>query len=104
MAQASSLAINPTKLKQLKLRIEKDTFLFPGMKKLKLSGKDLQVLPKEIFLIEELDVLDLSPEREACMEFRLLRIPPGRRENDQFESPYRRFERNKECSRRIDKL
>ena len=75
MAQTKDFVFNANKLKQLKLRIEKDTFLFPGMKKLKLCGKDLQVLPAEIFLIEELDVLDLSPEREACMEFKLHRIP-----------------------------
>ena len=75
MDQTKSLVANSNKLKQLKLRIERDTFLFPGMKKLKVAGKDLEILPAEIFLIDELDVLDLSPEREACMEFRLHRIP-----------------------------
>lgn len=75
MSQTNNFSVDPTKLKRLRLRIEKDTFFFPGMKRLKLRGKDLQILPKELFELDELDVLDLSPEREACMEFRLHRIP-----------------------------
>ena len=65
------------RLKKLRLRIEDEDPLYPHMKKLKIRGKDLGNLPLEIFLIDELEVLDLSPEREACLYYKLTEVPPG---------------------------
>ena len=39
--------------------------------------KELDALPAELFMLEELEVLDLSPEREACLRYRLPALPPA---------------------------
>ena len=65
------------RLKKLRLRIDTDDPIYPHMKKLKIRGKDLGRLPCEIFHIDELEVLDLSPERESCLHYRLPEVPPG---------------------------
>jgi len=43
-------------LKKLRLRIETDDSLYPGLKKLKIRGKDLNDLPPEVFWLSELEV------------------------------------------------
>ena len=40
-------------------------------------GKDLDDLPNTIFQLKELQVLDLSPEREACIDFHMADLPPS---------------------------
>jgi Leucine-rich repeat (LRR) protein len=68
--------VDSTRLKKLRMRIDMDDPVYPRMKKLKVRGKDLGRLPHEIFHIGELEVLDLSPERESCLYYRLTEIPP----------------------------
>ena len=63
------------KLKKLRLRIDTDDPLYLGKNKLKIRGKDLGRLSREIFHISELEVLDLSPEREACLYYRVEYLP-----------------------------
>lgn len=46
----------PGMLKKLRLRIETDDPIFPGWKKLKMRGKDLNDLPPEVFMLFELEV------------------------------------------------
>lgn len=64
-------------LKDLRLRIETSDPLYKGQKKLSLRGKDLQAVPHVLFTMMELEVLDLSPAREACLFFRLPLLPPS---------------------------
>lgn len=64
-------------LKELRLRIETNDPLYYGQKKLKLRGKDLKAVPHVLFTMMELEVLDLSPERESCLTFRLPLVPPS---------------------------
>lgn len=64
-------------LKELRLRIESTDPLYYGQKKLKMRGKDLQFIPHVLFTMMELEVLDLSPEREACLQYRLPLVPPS---------------------------
>lgn len=64
-----------TSLRQMKLRITTDDNKFPGMKKFKVHGKELQNLPKSLFNLLDLEVLDLSPERETCLFFQLTMLP-----------------------------
>lgn len=46
-------------LKKLRLRIETDDPLYPGWRKLKIRGKDLNDLPSEVFWLDELEVADV---------------------------------------------
>ena len=65
-------AVSQAVFKQLRLRIEVDTMWYPGKKKLKIKGKELECLPAEVFLLNEhIEILDLSPEREACLFYHL---------------------------------
>lgn len=64
-----------SRLKKLKMRIETDDHQFAGMRKLRLSGKELDLLPEEVFQLNDVEVLVLSPEREACIDFRLQALP-----------------------------
>lgn len=64
-------------LKELKLRVETTDPLYHGLKKLKIRGKDLHALPQVLFTMLELEVLDLSPARESCLDFRLPLVPPS---------------------------
>ena len=64
------------KLREFRMRIDvTDPFCY-GMKKIKLRGKDLEQIPRELFTIDDLEVLDLSPERESCLFHRLPAVPP----------------------------
>ncbi|RUS89431.1 hypothetical protein EGW08_002804 [Elysia chlorotica] len=62
-------------LKNIRMRIETEDPLYFGQKKLKLQGRDLLHLPKAVFKLMELEVLDLSPEREACLDYKLAMVP-----------------------------
>lgn len=62
-------------LRQMKMRITTDDQRFPGMKKFKVHGKELKTLPKSLFNLLDLEILDLSPERETCLFFRLMIVP-----------------------------
>lgn len=64
-------------LKELRLRVETTDPLYYGQRKLKLRGKDLQAIPHVLFTMMDLEVLDLSPERESCLDFRLPLVPPS---------------------------
>ncbi|XP_064410512.1 uncharacterized protein LOC102354453 [Latimeria chalumnae] len=46
-----------------------------GKKRLKLKGKELLSVPLQIFKLEELSVLDLSPERESCLSYKIDLLP-----------------------------
>ncbi|GFO22285.1 malignant fibrous histiocytoma-amplified sequence 1-like protein [Plakobranchus ocellatus] len=62
-------------LRNIRMRIETEDPLYFGQKKLKLQGRDLLHLPKAVFKLMELEVLDLSPEREACLDYKLAMVP-----------------------------
>nr|XP_022313023.1 malignant fibrous histiocytoma-amplified sequence 1 homolog [Crassostrea virginica]XP_022313024.1 malignant fibrous histiocytoma-amplified sequence 1 homolog [Crassostrea virginica] len=64
-------------IKTFRLRIDTDDPLFRGKKKLKMTGRELSDIPKVIFQIHELEILDLSPERESCLNYKLLAVPRG---------------------------
>lgn len=64
-------------LKELRLRVETTDPLYYGLKKLTMRGKDLKAIPQVLFTMMELEVLDLSPAREACLDFRLPLVPPS---------------------------
>ena len=61
--------------RNLRLLIDTGDPHFPGLKRLKFRGKELANLPPEVFNLKELEVLDLSPEREACLYYRLPSVP-----------------------------
>ncbi len=70
--------ISQAVLRQLRLRIEVDPTPSPGSpafrprRRLKMKGKELELLPPELFLLNgEIEVLDLGPEREACLFYHL---------------------------------
>lgn len=67
-----SVSQAPTR-SSLRLRVEYDS-TFRG-KKLKIKGKELERVPREVFNMDELEILDLSPERPACLFFRLPKLP-----------------------------
>ncbi|BFZ16431.1 hypothetical protein BsWGS_19470 [Bradybaena similaris] len=62
-------------VRNIRMRIETEDPMYYGQKKLKIQGRDLMHLPKAIFKLMELEVLDLSPEREACLDFKLSSLP-----------------------------
>lgn len=62
-------------IRTFRLRIDTDDPLFRGKKKLKMTGRELGDIPKVIFQIHELEILDLSPERESCLNYKLLAVP-----------------------------
>ena len=68
-------SIDPVRMKRLRLLIETSDPLFTGLRKLKLKGKDLARIPNEIFQMTDLEVLDLSPERESCLVYRIEEVP-----------------------------
>ena len=69
------LLIDQNVLKRLRMRIDTEDPMYPRMKKLKIKGKELIDLPLEVFGLTELEVLDLSPERESCINYRLTQVP-----------------------------
>ena len=42
-----------------------------------MRGKDLANLSGALFNLLELEVVDLSPEREACLDYKLTQVPPS---------------------------
>ncbi|XP_046345995.1 leucine-rich repeat and death domain-containing protein 1-like [Haliotis rufescens] len=63
-------------VKSYRMRIETEDPLYYGWKKLKVRGKDLANISDSVFHLLELEVLDLSPEREACLDYKLPACPP----------------------------
>ncbi|XP_072324365.1 uncharacterized protein [Scyliorhinus torazame] len=57
-----------------KYRMESEA-ISDGGKKLKLRGKELLSIPLEIFELGELQALEMSPERESCLHYRMSRLP-----------------------------
>ncbi|KAG2464915.1 leucine-rich repeat protein lrrA-like [Polypterus senegalus] len=57
-----------------KYRIERDS-REEGKRKLKLQGKELLAVPLNIFDMEELEVLEMTPERESCLTYRMEFVP-----------------------------
>ncbi|KAF5402640.1 hypothetical protein PHET_03717 [Paragonimus heterotremus] len=59
----------------LRLYIETDDPEYPGLIKLKLQGKDLENIPAELFMLKELQVLCMSPERQPSLTYKLNELP-----------------------------
>ncbi|XP_071964809.1 uncharacterized protein [Antedon mediterranea] len=57
-----------------KLRLDRDPIF--NLKRLKLSGRELCDIPNETFTMVKIEFLDLSPERESCLHWRLPEVPP----------------------------
>lgn len=80
MSMSNKKRRNPqqvTGVKQLRMRIVTDDPLYSGLKKIKISGKELNNLPSSLCKLTELQVLDMSPEREACLFYHLTKLPPA---------------------------
>ena len=69
-------SVDQSKLYKLKLRIVTDDPIYKSLNKLKMRGKDLSRIPREVYFITELEVLDMSPEREACLYYKLTSLSP----------------------------
>lgn len=52
-------------------------FIYTGLKSLKVRGKDLDALYEDFYGYNELEVLDLSPDRQSCIYYRLPEISPS---------------------------
>jgi len=48
---------------------------YEGKKKLKISGRELVAVPVQIFGLDQLQVLEMSPERESCLRYRMELLP-----------------------------
>uniref|UniRef100_A0A803YKR1 Disease resistance R13L4/SHOC-2-like LRR domain-containing protein n=1 Tax=Meleagris gallopavo TaxID=9103 RepID=A0A803YKR1_MELGA len=48
---------------------------YKGKKKLKISGRDLASVPAQVFGLDELQALEMSPERESCLRYRMELLP-----------------------------
>nr|XP_038031002.1 leucine-rich repeat-containing protein 40 [Anas platyrhynchos] len=48
---------------------------YEGKKKLKISGRELAAVPEQVFGLDQLQVLEMSPERESCLTHRLELLP-----------------------------
>lgn len=46
-----------------------------GKKKLKISGRELASVPMQLFSLDQLQVLEMSPERESCLRYRMELLP-----------------------------
>lgn len=44
-------------------------------KKLKISGRELLSVPIQVFGLDQLQVLEMSPERESCLRYRMELLP-----------------------------
>ena len=71
------VVISAAVLRTWRMRIENNDRTFDGLKKLKLRGKELGRPAPEIFHLTEVQVLDLSPERQACLFYHLPEVPPA---------------------------
>ncbi|XP_074840598.1 uncharacterized protein LOC142007902 [Carettochelys insculpta] len=70
----SFTSLSPGNDPQWKFLTEHDP-KFEGQKKLKIEGKELVSVPMQVFGLEGLQVLEMSPERESCLTYRLELIP-----------------------------
>ncbi|XP_074757228.1 uncharacterized protein LOC141958280 [Athene noctua] len=48
---------------------------YEGKKKLKISGRELSSVPTQVFSLDQLQVLEMSPERESCLGYRMELLP-----------------------------
>lgn len=48
---------------------------YEGKKKLKISGRELVSVPVQVFGLDQLQVLEMSPERESCLRYRMELLP-----------------------------
>lgn len=48
---------------------------YEGKKKLKISGRDLASVPAQVFGLDQLQALEMSPERESCLRYRMELLP-----------------------------
>ncbi|KAJ7410203.1 leucine-rich repeat-containing protein 40-like protein [Willisornis vidua] len=48
---------------------------YKGKKKLKISGRELVSVPTQVFALDQLQVLEMSPERESCLRYRMELLP-----------------------------
>ena len=71
------VVISAAVLRTWRMRIENNDRTFDGLKKLKLRGKELGRPAPEIFHLTEVQVLALSPERQACLFYHLPEVPPA---------------------------
>ncbi|XP_039378963.1 leucine-rich repeat protein soc-2 homolog [Mauremys reevesii] len=67
-------SLNPGTDPQWKYLTEHDP-KFEGQRKLKIEGKELVSVPLRVFGLEGLQVLEMSPERESCLRYRMELIP-----------------------------
>uniref|UniRef100_A0A8C3SFP5 Uncharacterized protein n=1 Tax=Chelydra serpentina TaxID=8475 RepID=A0A8C3SFP5_CHESE len=75
MKSARSFAsLNPGTDPEWKYLTEHDP-KFEGQRKLKIEGKELVSVPLRVFGLEGLQVLEMSPERESCLRYRMALIP-----------------------------
>ncbi|CAN8183677.1 unnamed protein product [Coccothraustes coccothraustes] len=44
---------------------------YEGKKKLKISGRELLSVPTQVFGLKQLQVLEMTPERETCLRYRM---------------------------------
>ncbi|XP_052825932.1 leucine-rich repeat-containing protein 57 isoform X2 [Octopus bimaculoides] len=69
------ISSNIDEVTHLRRLVETDDPSFFGFKKLRVRGRDLHELPVAIFSLLELEVLSLSPDREASLYYRLYFLP-----------------------------
>uniref|UniRef100_A0A8B9S659 Uncharacterized protein n=1 Tax=Apteryx owenii TaxID=8824 RepID=A0A8B9S659_APTOW len=48
---------------------------YEGKKKLKISGRELASVPTQLFGMDQLQVLEMSPERQSCLRYRMELLP-----------------------------
>ncbi|XP_015506119.1 leucine-rich repeat protein lrrA-like [Parus major] len=48
---------------------------YEGKKKLKISGRELLSVPIQVFGLDQLQVLEMSPEQESCLRYRMELLP-----------------------------
>ncbi|XP_009998142.1 PREDICTED: leucine-rich repeat-containing protein 40-like [Chaetura pelagica] len=49
--------------------------MYEGKKKLKISGRELASVPAQVFGLDQLQILEMSPERESCLRYRMELLP-----------------------------
>ncbi|CAI9726807.1 malignant fibrous histiocytoma-amplified sequence 1 homolog [Octopus vulgaris] len=69
------ISSNIDEVTHLRRLVETDDPSFFGFKKLRVRGRDLHELPVAIFSLVELEVLSLSPDREASLYYKLYFLP-----------------------------
>ncbi|GAB1606461.1 leucine-rich repeat-containing protein 57-like [Argonauta hians] len=69
------ICLNIEEIRKVRRLIETEDPSFFGLKKLRVRGRDLHELPLAIFSLIELEVLTLSPDREASLYYQLNFLP-----------------------------